>query len=218
MSNMFTARGQEAKESAEKEKLDLKNIYLRMKTGDSVQVRVMSPYDYVEYVSHSDFMHKVYTQPCVGVIGEKCALCEASKSGIEGFDALIPKKRYLFIFADLTSKELKAIDVSKNQAKKLIADIEEYKDDLGTIAFNLKKTGEGTNTAYSLNPILRMKSADQEKFNACEGLEVTDEFLNSVLQPRSLELQVKTLKEAGFPTETYFPEVTVADDADDIPF
>lgn len=209
MSSIFTARGQEAKASAEKGKVDLKKAYLRMKSGEAVKVRVLTDADYVEYVAHSSFTHKVYTQPCVSVIGQECALCEASKSGIEGFDVLYPRKRYVFVFAEMQSGELRAIDVSKNQAKKLIADIEEYKEDLDSIAFNLKKTGEGTNTGYSLNPILKMKGNDQEQFDACEGLEVTDEYLNTVLSPRTIELQVKTLKEAGFPTDEFFPHVVL---------
>lgn len=209
MSSMFTARGQEAKASAEKGKVDLKKAYYRMKTGESIKVRVMSAVDYVEYLAHSSFTHKVYTQPCVSVIGKECPLCTASKSGIEGFDVLYPRKRYLFVFADMSTGELRALDVSKNQAKKLIADIEEYKEDLDCLAFNLKKTGEGTNTGYSLNPIIKMKGDDEEKFNACEGLEVTDDYLNTVLTPRTAELQVKTLQEAGFPTDEFFPHITV---------
>lgn len=214
MSMIFTARGQEAKASAEKGKVDLKKAYLRMKSGEAVKVRVLSASDYVEYIAHSSFTHKVYTQPCVSVIGQECALCEASKSGIEGFEALYPRKRYVFVFADMQSGELRAIDVSKNQAKKLIADIEEYAEDLDSIAFNLKKTGEGTNTGYSLNPILKMKGDDSAKFEACEGLEVTDEYLNTILTPRTLELQVRTLKEAGFPTDEFFPHVELEDKAD----
>ena len=214
MAMIFTAKGQDAKASAEKGKVDLKKAYLRMKSGESVKVRVLTAYDYVEYLAHSSFTHKVYTQPCVSVIGEECALCKAGKSGIEGFEALIPRKRYVFVFADMQSGELRAIDVSKNQAKKLIADIEEYKEDLDSIAFNLKKTGEGTNTGYSLNPMIRMKADDQELFDACEGLEVTDDYLNTILTPRTLELQVKTLKEAGFPTDEFFPHVVLEEDAD----
>lgn len=211
MEMMFTARGQEAKEQLDKKKVDLKNAYLRMKSGDSVKVRILSAMDYVEYLAHSSFTHKVYTQPCVSVIGKECALCSASKSGVEGFDVLYPRKRYIFVVGDMVSGELKALDVSKNQAKKLIADIEEYKDALDEIAFNLKKTGEGTSTGYSLSPILRMKGDESAQFEACGDLEVTDEYLNTVLTPRTLELQVRTLKEAGFPTDEYFPHVVVED-------
>lgn len=213
MSMIFTARGQEVKDSVNKKKVDLKNAYYRMKSGDSVKVRVLTACDYVEYLSHASFTHKVYTQPCVSVLGQECALCTASKSGVEGFEVLYPKKRYLFAFADMESGEIRVLDVSKNQAKKLIADIEEYSEDLDTLAFNLKKTGEGTNTGYSLNPIIKMKGNDEENFEKCAGLEVTDEYFSTVLTPRTLELQVKTLKEADFPTDEYFPHIKLEEEA-----
>lgn len=212
--SMFTARGQQAKESIEQKKVDLKNAYYRMKSGDSAKVRIMSVNDYVEYLSHSSFTHKIYTQPCVAVAGQECALCTASKSGIEGFETLYAKKRYVFVFGDMASGELKALDVSKNQAKALISAIEEYADDLNDIAFNLKKTGEGTNTGYSLNPILKMKGEEPAQFEGLEGLEVTDEYLNTILTPRTIELQVSVLKENGFPVEEYFPHVNI-DNKDD---
>ena len=56
-----------------------------------------------------------------------------------------------------------------------------------------------------------MKGNDQEQFDGCGDLEVTDEYLNTVLTPRTLELQVRTLKEAGFPTEEFFPHVILED-------
>lgn len=221
--SIFTARGSEAKESINKKNVDLKNVYYRMKTGDSAKVRILSVNDYVEYVSHGSFAHKVYTQPCVSVIGQECALCTASKSGIEGYDALYPKKRYVFVFGDLATGELKALDVSKNQAKTLISAIEEYKEELSELAFTLKKTGESTSTTYSLNPIIRMKGDEPAQFEALADAEVTDEYLNTILQPRTIEFQVGVLKEAGFPTEEYFPhikleekEAKTQDEADEI--
>lgn len=206
---IFTARGSEAKESIEKKKVDLKNAYYRMKSGDSAKVRILSDADYVEYVSHGSFTHKVYTQPCVSVIGKECPLCTASKSGIEGFDALYPKKRYVFVFGDMASGELKALDVSKNQAKALISAIEEYKEELSELAFTLKKTGESTSTTYTLSPIIRMKGDDQLQFDGLADQEVTDEYLEGILEPRTIEFQVGVLKEAGFPTDEYFPHIQV---------
>lgn len=204
---MFTAKGQQAKESIDAKKVDLKNIYLRMKAGDSVQVRVMSAEDYVEYLAHASYQHGIYTQPCISVLGQECPICTASKSGIDGFDVLYPRKRYLFVFADMESAELKVLDVSKNQAKKLIADIEEYREDLSEICFNLKKVGEGTSIGYTLAPVLKMKGDAPAKFEACAELEVTDEFLNSVLVPRTAEMQVAILKDAAFPVEEYMPHI-----------
>lgn len=223
--SMFTARGQEVKESINKKKVDLKNAYYRMKSGESAKVRVLSPDDYVEYLAHSSFTHKVYTQPCVSVLGQECALCTASKSGIADYDALAPRKRYVFVFADLTTGELKALDVSKNQAKALISAIEEYADEIldGELAFTLKKVGDGTSTGYSLSPIIKMKGDEPAQFEKCGELEVTDEYLNTVLTPRSIELQVGVLKENGFPTDEYFPHIKLedkpeltSDEADDV--
>ena len=209
--SIFTARGQEVKESINKKKVDLKNAYYRMKSGEAVKVRVLSANDYVEYLAHSSFTHKVYTQPCVSVLGNECALCTASKSGIADFDALTPRKRYVFVFADLVSGELKALDVSKNQAKALISAIEEYAEELGELAFTLKKVGDGTSTGYSLSPIIKMKGDEPAQFEKCGELEVTDEYLNTVLTPRSIELQVGVLKENGFPTDEYFPHIKLDD-------
>lgn len=209
--SIFTKRGAEAKESIEKKNVDLKNAYYRMKSGDSAKVRILSAQDFVEYLSHGSFAHKVYTQSCVSVLGQECPMCVASKSGIEGFDALYPKKRYVFVFGDMASGELKALDVSKNQAKALISAIEEYKDDLHELAFTLKKTGESTSTTYSLNPIIRMKDDEPAQFEGLADLEVTDEYLESILQPRTVEFQVSVLKDAGFPTDEYFPHIKIED-------
>ena len=205
--SLFTARGKEVKESINKTKVDLSKVQIRLKSNESVKVRVLGLCDYVEYLAHSSFNHKIYTQPCVAVTGAKCPLCIASKSGVEGYEALVPRKRYIFAFGDMESGEIKILDVSKNQAKKLIADLEEYKEDINDIAFNLKKVGEGTSTGYSLNPILKMKGNDQELFDALEGVEVTDEFFSSVLVPRKEELQVKILAESGFDVEAYGMEL-----------
>ncbi len=205
--NMFTARGTDAKKSMDSSKVDLKKVYLRMKSGDSVPVRILGAEDYVEYLAHASYTHGIYTQPCIGVLGQECPICLASKSGEDGFDVLYPRKRYLFVVADLETGELRVLDVSKNQAKKLIADIEEYREDLDTVAFNLKKIGEGTATGYTLAPILKMKGDLPAKFEAVEELEVTDAFLNSVLVPRTAEMQVAILKEAGFPVEIHMPHI-----------
>lgn len=209
--SVILARGQEVKENINRQKVDITKVQIRLKSNDSIKVRILGLNDYVEYLAHSSFAHKIYTQPCVGVTGAECPLCKASKSGVEGYDALIPRKRYLFAFGDMESGEIKVLDVSKNQAKALISAIEEYKEDINDIAFNLKKVGESTSTSYSLNPILKMKGNDSELFEALEGIEVTDEFFSSVLIPRKHDLQVQILHESGFKVEEFgmtLPEAT----------
>lgn len=206
--SIFTARGQQAKENAQQENVDVKEIYLRLKSGEGHKVRVLGVYDYVSYKSHSSFSNKIYTQPCVSVLGKECALCKAHKHGGDQFKDLYAKDRYVFVFASLQDNELRAIDISKQQAKKLIGDIEEYADSISEVAFTLRKQGEKTNTVYSLQPMLKM-TGYEDAFEKAGTLEVTDEFFNSILKPRTLELQVKTLKEAGFDVATHFPHVSV---------
>lgn len=215
MANIFTKRGNEAKESMNKGQVDLKKIYIRLKEDESVRVRVLGVEDYVEYLSVGDFNLGVYTQPSLLPLGQRDAFDEAKTIAeqvagddenheLAPFKRLYPKKRYVFAFADIDTGELRVWDASKNQAKKLIKQIEEYKDDLSEVAFNFKRTGTGRDTDYSLNPILRLKGDDQEKFDKFEGEEVTDDIFNSVLVARTFEQQVESLKSAGFPVDEYF--------------
>jgi hypothetical protein len=209
MANIFTKRGTEAKESLEQKNVDLKKVYIRLKEDDSVRVRVLGIEDYVEYLSHGDFNLGIYTQPCTLPIGQPCAFDEAleivnpldDEHELADFKRLYPKKRYVFALADIDTGEIRVWDASKNQAKGLIKQIEEYAEDIDEVAFNFKRTGTGRDTAYSLNPILRLKGDDQEKFHKFDGVEVDDSIFNAVLVPRSYEQQVESLKSAGFPVE-----------------
>lgn len=215
MANIFTKRGQEAKESMNQGNVDLKKIYIRLKDGESVRVRLLGVHDYVEYLAVGDFNLGVYTQPSRLPLGEDDAFDEAKKIADElagddeehelaPFQRLYPKKRYVFAFADIDTGEVRVWDCSKNQAKGIIQSIEEYAEDITEVAFTFKRTGDGRETSYTLNPILRLKGDDQEKFDAFEETVVEDELFNKVLIARTYEQQVEALKNAGFPVEDYF--------------
>lgn len=218
--SIFTARGEQVKESINRQSVDLSKVRMTLKSGQSRKVRLLGVNDYVEYKAHSDFQNKIYTQPCISVLGKECPLCIAHKSGIEKFEGLVPKKRYVFAFGDMETGTVMTLDVSKGQAKKLISSIEEYKEEINELAFNLKKEGEKTETAYILNPIIKMKGNDQEQFDALEGIEVTDEFFSTVLSPRSEELMIKVLAEADFPVAEFGMELPETDEikTEDVPF
>ncbi|URZ16912.1 hypothetical protein [Clostridium felsineum] len=186
-------------------KVDLKKVFIRLKENQAIKVRVLGLTDYVEYKAHSDFGNKVYTQPCIEPLDKECPLCVASKSGVEGFDGLYVKKRYLFALGDLETGEIRVWDCSKSQAKSLIAQIKDYADDIGETAFNFKRTGNKTETSYTLNPILKLKGEDKEKFSKFDGVEVSDSFFESVLQPRPEQIMLEVLDDAGFPMQDYFP-------------
>lgn len=207
--SLFTAVGQEAKESANRKGVDLKKAYIRLKQNEQVRVRVLGLTDYVEYKAHGDFALGIYNTPCIEPLGQECAYCIAANSGIEGFDKLRAKKRYIFALYDIDAKEIRYWDASKTQATKLIGQIEEYADSIGEIAFNFKRTGEGVETAYLLNPILKLDEAGKEGFASAEGLAVEMSHYESVLFPKTFEQQVELLASAGFPVGEFFGEVNV---------
>lgn len=212
--SVITAKGKDAKKSAEIKKVDLKNVFVRLKDGESLKVRLISAEDYVEYKAHGDFNLGIYTQPCIAPEGKKCALCEASKSGVEEFDRLYAKKRYLFALADLDSGELKVFDASKTQATGIIAEIEELSSDydLSDQVFTFSRKGTKTATTYTLKivPEKKVTDKDKENFEKFDGQEVEVSFYEAVLQARDYEGQIQSLKDAGFPINAHF-DVVISD-------
>ena len=73
--------------------------------------------------------------------------------------------------------------------------------------FTFKRTGNKTETTYTLQYVPKPKVAELEKFHEFDGKTVEISDFESVLQPRTAELQVSVLKEAGFPVEEHFPEI-----------
>lgn len=203
--SLFTATGEEAKKSANQKNVDLKKAYIRLKENESVRVRVLKKDDYVEYMAQGDFNLGVYTQPQIDtILGYASPLTVASNSGIEGFDKLYAKKRYIFALYDIDQKMIRFWDCSKAQATKMIGDIEEYADNIGEIAFNFKRTGDKTETVYSLNPILKLDATGKEGFETANDVKVEITDFDAVLIPRSEEQQIEILKQAGFPVEQFF--------------
>ncbi|WP_353856803.1 hypothetical protein [Bacillus sp. Bos-x628] len=209
--SLFTATGDQAKESASKKNVDLKTAYIRLKENESVRVRVLGLTDYVEYKSHGDYNLGIYNQPCLTpATGEVDPLCVAANSGVEGFDKLKAKKRYIFALYDIDMKAIRFWDASKTQANKLISEIEEYKDSIisddysDLIAFNFKRTGDKTETVYSLLPIMKLDKSGKEGFASGDEVKVELKDFESVLIPRTPEQQIEALKNAGFPVEDYF--------------
>lgn len=220
--SLITAKGNEAVQSAGKSSVDLSEVMIRLKDGDSVKVRLLGSEDFVEYQAVSSFNLGVYTQPSREPLGEKDYFVEASKLANAGtvdekFKSLYPKKRYLIAMADVVTGKLRAWDASKSQFNSFVANLEEYKelvDEGEEVLFTFKRTGNKTETTYTLQPVLRMKADDKEKYHAFDGQVATLDFFESLLQPRTPALQVSVLKEAGFPVEQYFPEVDLTQEAD----
>lgn len=63
------------------------------------------------------------------------------------------KPRFAIGFYDLETKENIVIDFSKTQAKDIVGVIKKFENRLGKKAFELEKTGTGTNTKLSFTPL-----------------------------------------------------------------
>lgn len=213
---IVTNRGKQAKESANQSgsNIDFEKAFIRLKDGESVRVRIMTAEDYIEYKAHGSFKNKIWTQPCIGTDGKQCALCEANDASIEGFDDLYAKKRYLFAMADLDMGEVRFFDATKGQAKDLIDTIDEYEESLGELAFTFKRSGTKKETSYKLNPIIKLKKADQELFDKFNDETVADDSFEAVLMPRTRAKQILELKKAEFPVADVFGYVPSDDDND----
>lgn len=211
--SVITAKGSQAKDNAQKTAVDLKDIYLRLKEGESHKVRLLSVEDYVEYQAVGDYNLGIFNQ---AVSGEDSPLVIANKKGGEKFSSLYIKPRYVFVFGSLETGKLVAWDASKNQAKALISTIEEYAEVAGELAFNFKRTGNKTETVYSLNPIIKMKAEDKEKFESFNGQTVEMDFFESIIQPKDETFLVKLLAEIDSSVLELFPDVDISDQSDKV--
>ena len=217
MTSLFTAKGEAAVASASKKNLDLKKVYIRLKEGESKRVRVLGITENTvrEYMSQGDFNIGIFTQPDISpILGGPSPLTIASKSGIEKFEKLYVKKRYLMVFADLDAPEgespLRVWDCSKAQGVAMQTLWKEYDDSKDDVAFTLKRTGDKTETVFHLLPIMKLKPEDKVKFEALEGIEVPADFLDNVLTPRTEAQQIELLEKAGFPVKDFFGPTKVA--------
>ncbi|MGM1023485.1 MAG: hypothetical protein ACQEXV_23865 [Bacillota bacterium] len=210
--SIITNRGKAAAESANKKQIDYKKLFIKLKDGESVRVRIPSAEEYVEYMAHGSFDLGIYTQPCILPIGSRCAYDELVRyinddlgvtkddkdHPLQPFRALYAKKRYLFALYDIDEQMIRLYDATKDQANGLIASIEEYADSINELAFTFKRTGDKSATTYTLSPILKLKDADKEKFEAFTGV-VDEKLYEDALMPRTFEQQIEELQKAGLP-------------------
>lgn len=112
------------------------------------------------------------------------------------------KKRYLRAFFDLAEGKDIVVDLSPKQEETLKAVIKKYEKKLGTIAFELTKTGKGTNAVVALSPIIDMDEdlTDVERKNFAKLAEASFDLsdFETCLYVADEEEQTKNLVIAGF--------------------
>lgn len=209
---LVTKRGLEVKEAVNKDSIDLKKVFIRLKDGQSIKVRLLGIQDYVQYRAHANgFSFGIYSQPCLAPTGVECPLCKAYEHDKEAYKDLRPSNKYLVAMADLEEGMVRVWDCSKNQLKNLIAQISEYEEDIAAgeeMMFTFKRTGTKTSTTYTLSPIINKKQrADlEDNYHKFDDMVVEDSFFEGCLVPRSESIIMNALKQAGLPVETIFPD------------
>ena len=219
---LISKRGQEVKDTVNRDDIDLKKVYIRLKDGQSVKVRLLGVQDYVQYKAHANgFNFGIYTQPCLAPTGVECPLCKAYEHDKEEYKDLRPSNRYLVAMADLEEKMIRVWDCSKTQLKNLIAQIEEYEDMITDpdeeVMFTFKRTGTKTSTSYTLSPIMNKKQKDslREAYHSFDDKEVEDSFFEGCLVPRTESIIMNALKQAGVPVNEIFPDYVFEESTDD---
>lgn len=211
--SLISKRGQEVKEAVEKDNIDLKKVFIRLKDGQSIRVRLLGVQDYVQYKAHSNgFNFGIYTQPCLNPTGVECPLCKAYEHDKETYKDLRPSNRYLVAMADLDEGMIRVWDCSKTQLKNLISQIEEYaeqiEDEDEEIMFTFKRTGTKTTTTYTLSPIMAKRALNElsDAYHSFDDKVVEDSFFEGCLVPRTKEVIMSALQQAGLPIKDIFPD------------
>ena len=209
-------RGKEVSVSSN---VDLSEVSVRLKQGESIKVIFFGTEDYFEYNSHNDFGNKIYPQPCLleDELNAECPYCVANKHGIEGLKL---KKRVMFAFYCTSQKKTMFWDATASQGKKMIKQINGYAEDIdfGSV-FELSREGTGKETSYTLSLISERKytKADKEAIEFVkEKGALTDDELFSALQPKSRKLAIGLLDGLGFDVCKHFAdaEQILAEQAD----
>lgn len=229
-------KGKAAAESALAEKEDLSNALVSLKSGTSLKVRVASVEDFIEYYAAS--VYKVfYTTPVEpGSLYQKAAAIlydDAKKAQDAGDDAkyeelrnqaytIKPKPRYLLGFISLADGQPIVVDLSKAQAKVIIAAIEKNAKKIDRKPFELAKDGKSTSTIVSLTPLDLEDLSDTEAktFESSKDAKVPDDLYEKVLSVKSTDEQAEDLEKFGFDVSRLGiasgDPIEVSDD--DIPF
>ena len=212
-------KGRDALKSMTEEKKDFSKVLVPLKSGSSYKVRIPSTEDFVEYYAHSVYK-KIKTTPCTKPSGQPDLYDravdilykdanEAAKAGDEKkaeelreqARLLKAKPRYLFGFFNLADGEEIIVDLTKAQARVVVAAIEKYAKKIDKLAFELSKEGSGTNTQVSLSPIIDeddLSDTERKNFEATAGKSFDESLYEKVLKVKSEEEQIEDLRNFGF--------------------
>lgn len=225
--SIFSGVGKEIleKEKQEQNQEEVKGIrkYLTKK-NPTVKVRIPSDEDFREFYQHGGYnlaqKYQVYNCVCLFMVNgvedpyDKAVkvLYEDRNQHPEGSDEynrinliaseLRAKRRMLFGFFDLETGDPIVLDVTGNQGSKLIAQIQEYEDNINDFAFKVTKSGEKANTTIDLMPIMNPKKGlteeEQKNFESTAGKEFDHTLYEKILFVKDHKYMIQDLEKIGF--------------------
>lgn len=185
------------------------STFASFKSGSSYKVRINSLDDVVGYEAASVFKvfdttpvekKSLYHKAAELLYQDaKNAKDESTSEAIRKQAYLVkPKPRYILAAIDLETGEKLYVDLTKNQAKAVIAVVQKKAKKLDSLAFELTKTGESTSTAVSLTQLDPHDEDDcdakeLENFNKSKDVEFTDEDFEALLQYKGEDEQLDDL-------------------------
>ncbi|KLK98053.1 hypothetical protein XJ18_17640 [Bacillus pumilus] len=112
------------------------------------------------------------------------------------------KERYALGFINLETGQPIIVDLSKTQATTVHAVIKKQEKKLGRIAFELEKSGSGTNTVVSLTPLIDMEEdlteAERKHFADQDGKEFDMSLFDGLIYEADEKEMIENLVAAGF--------------------
>lgn len=182
------------------------STFASFKSGSSYKVRINSLDDVVGYEAASVFKvfdttpvekRSLYHKAAELLYQDaKNAKDESTAEAIRKQAYLVkPKPRYILAAIDLETGEKLYVDLTKNQAKAVIAVVQKKAKKLDSLAFELAKTGESTSTAVSLTQLDEdeLDAKELENFGKSKGIEFADEDFEALLQYKGEDEQLDDL-------------------------
>lgn len=210
----ISKRGSEVEESINKSEKDYSKVLRSFKSGSTYKVRLLGAEDYVEYFAHSAFKifyTTVHQEGDLYCKARKLIFAEADKEQdakkkedlMEMAKLLKPAPRYLFGFVLLEGDgagEQIILDLTKKQAKTLIASIKKNAAKIGKKAFEIEKIGTGTDTSVTITSLdlEDLNEAEAKRFHEWEGKPFDFENFENVFSVNSEEQQLDDLRKLGF--------------------
>lgn len=110
------------------------------------------------------------------------------------------KERYLVGAVDLKTGEPVIIDLSRNQAQGVVTVLKKNEKKLDKKAFELEKSGTGTNTVVTTSPLDLddLSAKELEAFEKAASVEIKLEEMYSALYEADEKTQIDLLKDAKF--------------------